>query len=332
MEPVRIGIVGLGRMGRFHLAALAETDAVEIVAVAETSASSLDAARQDLGDAVVYSSPYEAFAHGGLEGVLIASPTPTHPDLVRHSLAANLHVLCEKPLSLDPAESMELEALRGDRVLQVGFWRRFSPPWRAAHRAIVDDGRIGRPLMVRLSQWDADPPPPQFCDPAVSGGLAIDCGVHEYDLAEWFTGERIHTVRAWNLPIVDAAIAAAGDVDNLVATLELTNDVVATVDLSRNARYEDDVRTEILGSDGAVLIDLLPQGRARIGTSAGLQDLPDSGATDATKAGVIGQMEAFAAAIRTGETDLPNAADSARATQIGLAVQEAASTGRAVTV
>lgn len=332
MEPVRIAILGLGRMGRFHLAALAETDGVEVVALAEPSAGSLEAAADHLGDAVVYSSPDEAFAHNGLEGVLIASPTPTHPDLVRSALAANLHVLCEKPLSLDPDESMELESLRGDRVLQVGFWRRFSPPWRAAHRAIVEEGRIGRPLMVRLSQWDADPPPPQFCDPSVSGGLAIDCGVHEYDLAEWFTGERIHTVRAWNLPIVDAAIAAAGDVDNLVATLQLTNDIVATVDLSRNARYEDDVRTEILGSEGAVLIDLLPEGRARIGNSTGMHDLPNSQAADATKAGVIGQMEAFAAAIRNGETDLPNAVHSARATKIGIAIQEAASTGEAVAV
>ncbi len=332
MEPVRIGIVGLGRMGRFHLASLDGSNAVEVVAVAEPSAASLEAAAADLGDATVYSTPDEAFAHDGLEGVLIASPTPTHPDLVRRAVGAHLHVLCEKPLSLDPDESMQLDALRGDRILQVGFWRRFSPPWQVAQRAVVGDRRIGRPLMVRLSQWDADPPPPQFCDPAVSGGLAIDCGVHEYDLAEWFTGEQVEVVRAWNLPIVDDAIAAAGDVDNLVATLHLTNDVVATVDLSRNSRYEDDVRTEVLGSDGAVFIDLLPEGRARIGDSSGMHDLSGSHAADATKAGVIGQMEAFAAAVRKGGADVPGATESARATEIGIAVQEAARKGEPVTL
>lgn len=332
MEAVRIGIVGLGRMGRFHLAALTATDAVEVVAVAEPSADSLRAAAEHLNDVAAYPTAEEVFAHDGVDGVLIASPTPTHPGLVRQALDAQLHVLCEKPLSLDPAVSMELESRRGGRVLQVGFWRRFSPPWRAARHAVVDEGRIGRPLLVRLSQWDADPPPPQFCDPAVSGGLAIDCGVHEYDLAEWFTGERVERVHAWNLPVVDENLAAAGDVDNLVAALEMTGDVVATVDLSRNARYDDDVRTEILGAEGAVLIDLLPTGRARIGDGSGMHELAGSQAADATKAGVIGQAEAFAHAIRNGGSDLPNAADSARATQIGLAVQEAARTGEAVSV
>ena len=69
-------------------------------------------------------------------------------------------------------------------MLQVGFWRRFSPPWSAAKAASTVPARSVRPLFVRLAQWDADVPPASFCDPAVSGGLAIDCGVDEFDLAE----------------------------------------------------------------------------------------------------------------------------------------------------
>ena len=65
--------------------------------------------------------------------------------------------------------------------------------------------------------------------------------------------------------MVEPGVGAAGDLDNLVAVLELDGGAVATVDLSRNARFGDDVRTEVLGSGGAVLVDALPTGRARAG-------------------------------------------------------------------
>jgi predicted dehydrogenase len=184
--------------------------------------------------------------------------------------------------------------------------------------------------MVRLAQWDADPPPASFCDPAVRGGLAVDCGVHEFDLAEWLTRCRIERVRAWPLPPVDRGIADVGDIDNLVVVLELSGGAVATVDLSRNARYADDVRTEILGSQGALLVDLLPNGRTRIGTADGMSTLPGSDVEDATAAGVVAQMTAFAAAIRGHAVDLPGAMASARATTVAHAVRRAAETGAAV--
>ena len=167
----------------------------------------------------------------------------------------------------------------------------------------------------------------------MSGGLAIDCGVHEYDLAEWLTGRRVVGVAAWSLPIVDAGVGSVGDVDNLVAVLELDDGAVATVDLSRNARYGDDVRTEVLGSSGAVFVDLLPTGRARLGDGDGVRDLPGSAADDAMarrrrRAGAGVRRARSAAA----PSDVPGAAASARATSIGHAVIEAARTGRRVEV
>ena len=322
-ERLSIALVGLGRMGRTHARALSGSDAVDIVAVAEPSADAVAAAAGLLTSAQIYTTTAEALAHPGLEACLVASPTPTHPELVREAFAAGLHVLCEKPLALEPDESRRLGAEQGDRVLQVGFWRRFSPPWRAARQAIVD-GRIGRPLTLRLSQWDAYPPPSAFYDPAISGGLAIDCGVHEFDLAEWLIGQPVVGVRGWHLPTVDPAVAASGDIDNLVAVLELDDWAVATVDLSRNARYGDDVRTEILGSNGVILIELLLAGQARIGTAGGMELLEGSQAHDAVTAGLISQMDAFAAAIRGEPVEIPGAEASARATEIAIAVAESA--------
>jgi myo-inositol 2-dehydrogenase/D-chiro-inositol 1-dehydrogenase len=332
-EPLRTAIIGLGRMGRCHLTALDGVAEIDVVALAEPSAAALSAAAAARPQARAYAAVADALAHPGLEACIVVTPTPTHPEVVEAAIEAGVHVLCEKPLALDVAVGDRLGSVAAQRglLLQVGFWRRFAAPWRAA-RDCIERGGIGVPLMLRLAQWDADAPPPAFCDPAVSGGLAVDCGVHEYDLAEWLTGRRITRVSAWSLPIVDPAVGQSGDVDNLVAVLELDGGGVATVDLSRNARFGDDVRTEVLGSSGALLIDSLPVGRARIGTSGGLEVLAQSEVDDVMADGVAGQARAFAAAARGRTGDVPTADSSSRATRIGLAVIEAARSGRPVEI
>jgi predicted dehydrogenase len=332
-DSLKLALVGLGRMGSVHANAIAGLDSIEVVAVADPSADARAAAALLFPRARLLAEPADAFELAGVEACLLATPTPLHPAQVRAALAGGLHVLCEKPLSLDPAESLDIHhaATRAGLVLQLGFWRRYAPPWRAAKDALEQD-RIGVPLYLRLAQWDADPPPASFCDPNVSGGLAIDCGVHEYDLAEWFTDRRVMRVRAYAAPIVDESLAAVGDVDNLVAVLELEGGAIATVDLSRNCRFGDDVRTEILGSQGALLIDLLPVGRVRLGTKEGMVELDGVDVDDVTAAGVANQADAFAAAIRGTGPAGPGAVASARATLIGRAVQESIRNGESIDI
>ncbi len=302
---------------------------VEVAVVADPWVEARRAGTDLHPAAVGEPDPMRAVVAPGIDACLIASPTPTHPALVQAALDAGHHVLCEKPLALDPGEAERLGRRAADAglVLQVGFWRRFSPPWTAAHAAITA-GAIGRPLFVRLAQWDADPPPPSFCDPAVSGGLAVDCGVHEFDLAEWLTGAAVTSVQAWPLPTVDPAIAATGDLENLVTVAHLEGGVVATIDLSRNARYGDDVRTEILGSDGAVFVELLPTSRARIGDRDGLRTLPGSEVDDAFVAGVTAQLDAFVRAVRGEPVPHAGARESARATRAGHLATASARDGR----
>jgi predicted dehydrogenase len=331
-EALRIAVVGVGRMGAFHARTLAKASTLDVVAVADAAPGVAAGVAGDLG-IVGFESTDALLERDDVEAWVVATPTPTHGGLTGSALEAGLHVLCEKPLSLDPVESDVLgaQAATLERVLQVGFWRRFAPPWVRA-REVLDAGRIGRPLMIRLAQWDADPPPAEFCDPTISGGLAIDCGVHEYDLAEWLSGLAVERVTARNLPLVDEALGTAGDVDNLVAVLDLAGGAVAIVDLSRNARYGDDVRTEILGAEGAVFVDLFPTARTRLATGDGIAVVPGSEAADAVAAGIVGQAEAFAARIRGRFGDVPGAAVSTRALQIGRAVQESAATGAPIPI
>lgn len=326
-EALRLAIVGVGRMGALHAEKLAPMDSIDVVAVADAEPDVVGRVASSIG-ADGYRSLEALRERDDISAWLIATPTTTHPVVVEMALGAGIHVLCEKPLALDLAESERLDALAAERglVLQIGFWRRFAPPWVAAHHAIVD-GAIGRPLMLRLAQWDADPPPASFCDPLTSGGLAIDCGVHEFDLIEWLTGLGIETVTARNLPLVDHAIGEVGDVDNLVAMLDLDGGAVATVDLSRNCRFGDDVRTEILGENGAIFVDLLPVGRTRLADASGVRVLPDSETDDAFVEGIRAQALAFVEAVRGASRDVPGAAASTHAVAVGRAVQRSAIDG-----
>lgn len=314
-------------MGAQHAETLAAMESIDVVAIADADPGAAGRVAASTG-ARSYMSLEELADKEGVEGCLIATPTTTHPAVVETALGAGLHILCEKPLALDLGESGRLGALAaaGGRVLQIGFWRRFASPWVAARQAIAD-GAIGRPLMLRLAQWDADPPPATFCDPLTSGGLAIDCGVHEFDLVGWLTGLDIETVTARNLPLVDQSIGEVGDVDNLLAMLDLDGGAVATVDLSRNCRFGDDVRTEILGEDGAVFVDLLPVGRARLADAEGMRVIAGSETDDAFAEGIEQQAEAFVRAVRGEPVDVPGAADSTLAVAVGRAVQRSAVEG-----
>ncbi len=334
MSRLKIALIGLGRMGRVHAQALVKSTTIEVVAVADPSNQSIEFAKNTFRNAETFSNYQQAMQHLGVEACLIASPTPLHAEMVNQALGEKLHVLCEKPLALDVEVAKKLadDAVSKKLVLQIGHWRRFSPPWMTAKR-LLEEGAIGKPILIRLSQWDANSPPASFCDVTISGGLAIDCGVHEYDLAEWFFGEPAKAVRAWNLPLVEKSLEAVGDVDSLCAVLEFANQRIAFVDLSRNCRYGDDVRTEILGSNGAIFVDLLPTGRTRLATKDGVVEVSGSQARDATATGIENQLDAFLHAIRNdGKSPVPSGHDSARSTNIGHAAIRAAKSGESISV
>ncbi len=335
-SPVRIALVGLGRMGMVHATALVVEPSIAVVALADPVERCRRAGAALYPGAALFSDPLEAFEHPDVEACLIAAPTPLHPDLVRAALGAGVHVLCEKPLAFDPDEAVRLGemAVASDCVLHVGHWRRFAPPWASAKHALRS-GSIGVPTFLRLCQWDATAPPPSFCDPAVSGGLAVDCGVHEFDLAEWLTGQRITRVHAWTGPTAHPEVIAVGDVDNLMVVAELDGGAKAVIDLARHCRYGDDVRSDILGTEGAILVEQLPAGRTRLGTATGMVVIPGSVVDDVTSAGVVAQAQVFAAAVRNPlavHADAAGAVASARATAVGLAAAVAQRVGHPVEV
>jgi myo-inositol 2-dehydrogenase/D-chiro-inositol 1-dehydrogenase len=326
--PTRLAVVGCGRMGRRHIAAAVLARGVSLVAVSDPAPGAAASAAPPGVEAVEDAAGL--LARGDVDAVVIAAPTPLHVALCRAFLEAGTHVLVEKPVGFDPGaiRSLGVEAEGRALTLAVGYWRRHAWPYRRA-RELLDAGAIGDPQLVRACQWDATSPPASFCDPAISGGIEIDCGVHELDVAAWLLGSPLASVAAAGTSGPDPAVEAVGDVSSAVGLVTTASGRVATIDLARTAGYDDVMRTEVVGSAGVLLLEAGGAGSLQLGDEGGLRSVagPEP-AVDVWDDALVRQLEAFARACRGGaEPDVVRAAAAAANLEAGLAFRAARLSG-----
>jgi myo-inositol 2-dehydrogenase/D-chiro-inositol 1-dehydrogenase len=145
-------------------------------------------AAASLNGAATYPGLEELLAHPGLDAVWLATPTSFHADHVIASIAAGKHVFYEKPLALDPSDCDRAIAAAADRprqVAMVGFMRRFDPVYAEAKRKL-DAGELGKAFAVRCVAEDPVDPDGFFVRFApTSGGIFLDCCIHDIDLVRW---------------------------------------------------------------------------------------------------------------------------------------------------
>jgi myo-inositol 2-dehydrogenase/D-chiro-inositol 1-dehydrogenase len=331
MRPVPVILVGYGRMGRVHgLSSLRHPDDMEVVAVVDPSDDARRRARADLGDGTaMYTDLNECLCRHEGAACLVVSPTNLHAGAVRAALNAGRSVFCEKPLTLDQAESVALLDLaeHAELILQTGFYRRHSPTWRLA-RDTLRSGTIGRPVLLRLSQWDAEASAADVLDPDVGGGLIVDFGVHEFDLLLWLTGDSVEHVRSAGRSL-DGQPATSARVETCVVVAELSGGGLGVVDLGTGVRYDDDVRGEIAGTLGRIFVETIPHGSVVLGDSGGLRslELPHSEEPAVFTDAVIREQQAFARAVMCRSTASPDARDSIRAMLIAEAAMKSLDEG-----
>lgn len=251
-HKMTLGLVGVGRIGRMHATNLLKVrdrvadrgitlDVVLADAVPEAAAS----VAADLG--VRAAASLDAMIAEGIDGLLIATNTATHPEVVRAGLAAGLPMFCEKPVSSDVPDALpllrEIEDAAG--VVQVGHQRRFDVGYREAKRRL-DAGELGWLHGLTAVSGDAFPPPVSYC--ATSGGLFRDVSVHDFDIIRWITGQEIVEVVARGSNNGDPAIGDVGDVDSAAALLTLSDGTLATVRATRYNGAGHDIRLDVLGS------------------------------------------------------------------------------------
>ncbi len=231
---MRIGIMGLGRIGAFHAETLSGLPAVTSLVVTDPFTDAAKSAAERFG-AEVADSP-EAVLAAGVDGVVVAAATDAHPGLVLAAVEAGVPVFCEKPVARTMREGVAvLEAVRDAGVeIQIGYNRRFDAGFVAA-RAAVASGELGALHTVRSTTLDPAPPPPAYV--AASGGIFRDCSVHDFDIIRWVTGREVVEVYATGGNRGADYIAAAGDADTTAAVLTLDDGTLAVVSNSRhNAR------------------------------------------------------------------------------------------------
>jgi scyllo-inositol 2-dehydrogenase (NAD+) len=255
MTRLNVGLIGLGRLGRVYardLSARIAHTRLTAVADADTRLAREVAAEFDVPRA--YGEPEQLIADPGVDAVVVVSPTHTHRDIVNASLAARKPTFCEKPPSISLAEAADMIAAeeRTGAFLQMGFMRRFDPGYAAAKRQI-EDGRIGRAVVFKATSRDPFPPHVEYANPKSSGGIFIDMGIHDFDLARWFFGE-VDSVHAIGGTLVFPELASVGDRDNVIAMLTFADGRLGVVDLTRSGVYGYDIITEILGTEGTIRV------------------------------------------------------------------------------
>lgn len=250
---MRFGLIGVGRIGAFHAATLRDLPEADSVVVADADTARAREVARRLGIQAVGSLP--DLLESGIDALVIATSTATHPELIVRGAQAGLPVFCEKPVAADVAGTLGvIKSVAGgaDRV-QIGFQRRFDPGYRAAREA-VRSGTLGWLHTVRSMTCDAAPPPAAYI-PA-SGGIFRDCAVHDFDSIRWVTGREVTQVYATGANRGEQFFRDAGDVDTAAVALTLDDGTMAVVTCGRYNGQGYDVRLELLGSAGSVCAGL----------------------------------------------------------------------------
>jgi myo-inositol 2-dehydrogenase/D-chiro-inositol 1-dehydrogenase len=317
--PLRVAVIGVGRIGRMHAELLAHR--VPGVALASVYDAAYDLAQTvgaELG-ADVPDTVDELLSTDDVDAVAICSSTPTHARLIEQAARAGKAVLCEKPVSFELAEvDRALAAVTAAGVpFQIGFNRRFDPAHQAVRDAVAA-GEVGEPHLARISSRDPAPPPLEYS--RVSGGLFLDMTVHDFDMARFVTGSEVIEVYATGSIRVTPGLDELGDIDTAVVTLTHENGCLTVIDNSRQAVYGYDQRVEVLGSAGVAASEnpLVHSTVIKDAHGSRLAAMPYFFIERYT-ASYVRQWEAFAAAVRAGVTPPVSGADARAPLVIGLA-------------
>src|SRR4051794_29892032 len=246
---MRLGLIGLGRIGAFHADTLSRIDGIDLLVVTDAVPAVTASVAERFG-AKPAESP-EALISSGVDGLVIAAATDAHTDLVRAGVDAGIPVFCEKPLSgvVEEAVAIANYVNNSGVPVQIGYPRRFDPAYLAARNAVAS-GELGWVHTVRSTTLDPAPPPRGYI--AVSGGIFRDCSVHDFDTVRWLTGREVVEVYATGSARGDDFFAELGDVATAQTLLTFDDGATAVVSNTRYNPRGHDVRLEVHGTTDSV--------------------------------------------------------------------------------
>lgn len=336
MKKVKIGSIGLGRLGYEHAVNIAtRVPGAKLCALCDVDEKKLEEVAQELGVSNTYTDYEEMCKNPDLDAICIVSPSAMHTDHIRIAMENGKHVFCEKPLDTTVKRCMEAEKVveqYPDSVFMLGFMRRYDFSYKKAKEKI-ENGDIGRIVMIRAYTQD----PITTIESTLkfaphSGGQFLDMCVHDIDLCNWFTGGQ----KPKNLWAIGGCFEYPqyrewNDGDNVSALIQYEDETMAFLFAGRAAAHGCNVETEIIGTKGTLRI-------GSVGTDSLLEVLSDHGVCrecypdfmyrwhDA----YITEMEEFVNCIKENRKPCVSVYDGTLASEVAFRCKESFETGKMI--
>jgi len=329
-----MGVVGVGTMGKRHAENIRRLipDA-RLIAVAD---SDLDRARQVATELEIehyYNSVEALVERKAIQAVAIVTPAKFHGGAIKTCAHAGKDIFCEKPLTLTVEEADEILAItaKAGVRLQPGHVRRYDPAHVRAKKRI-EAGEIGDPVIFKSLARDPAPPPVSYMESGVNGMFFQDSTVHEFDLGRWLMNDEIAELHAYGAVLVFPEAAQFNDIDTALVNMKFSRGSLGSVENYMQSGYGYDIRTEIVGSKGTIMLGYIQQTPEIVLTASGTKtDVVDHFLVRFAD-GYLDEMRDF---VRTMLTDLApkvDGFDGRQAVAAAAAAERSYREGRPVTL
>lgn len=329
MTKIKIGQVGLGRLGQVHASNIVNhVKNAELYAVASVVDAELAYAKDQLGVQHCYKSYNEMIENDELDAVVIVSPSGFHVVQITQALEKGLHVFSEKPIGLELEHIKQVVTeidKHPDKVFQLGFMRRFDESYLYAKEA-VDNGDLGKITAMRC--YGIDPSAGldsfiQFAKNSASGGIFLDMSIHDIDLVRWFTGSEFKSVYSLGNNIAAPELSDCEELETGACLSELEDGTIAYFLAGRNAQHGYHVETEIIGTEGMIRIGNAPEKNLVTLYDKNGVVRPTSGHfPERFKFAFVNELNTFVNSIQNKEQSTITGVDGLKSTEVAIAMQE----------
>lgn len=259
MEKLRIGAIGVGRLGFQHAENVAyRIPNAELVGVCDINEARAKEVAEKLGAQQFYSDYKELLNSKNIDAVLITNTSSEHCACIKEACAAGKHIYCEKPTGLTLNELDDIDQAMANnpgKTVQIGFMRRFDRSYQDAKRR-VENGDIGKVIKIRSVSRDPACQREEYVrfGPG-AGGMFFDMSVHDFDLVRWIAGAEVKSMYAIGGIFEFTEFESFNDIDNCSVLMQFENGVMAEVEGSKHGVCGYDVWMEIVGTKGTLMVN-----------------------------------------------------------------------------
>ena len=322
MKKLNIGLAGLGRLGKEYGKNIQfKTPNANLVAVCSLVEEELTYAKKELEVNDTYLNYESMLEHPNMDAVVIITSTDSHAEHIIKAMESGLHVFCEKPLSINIESCLKVEEEAkkySNLIVMIGFNRRYDPSYVDAKKTIIEN-KVGKPFFVRSQTVDKDIWAPfQVSFVKTSGGVFHDFNVHDVDLARWYIGSEVKRVWSQGGAYRFKEFGDLDDADNTFVFCEFDDGSMALIGASRTSSYGHDTFTEIIGTEGKLVVGNPPsKNRLQISDKHGVRNECNETFFDRFKDAFLIQIQDFVNCVLEGkqpECTLENATKATIAT------------------